>query len=584
MTTKPKAMKYRIRRSVSLSEGIAAPAAARPDAGRGAARPDPAPAASGSAPGGAPPPSQSTAADRNPAARNLPPKFDPDTAFDNHDDGFGDEPYPTASNANIAEPREVAADETIDAIRREGLTGRQLRMARRVAQKHGLAVTSDFDAVQQLRARGIDPFERSTMLELVVADGRTAVPEGEKPIKLPQTVEKPQLPSTKVMTEDARMVEIHKIQRDIARRRRRKTALLLARLAFFVLLPTLIAGFYYYRIATPLYATKSEFLIQKAEAAAPGSLGGLFSGTQFATSQDSITVQSYLQSRDAMQRLDREEGFRAHFSQLWIDPVKRLPPDASMDAGYKLYQKYVNIGFDPSEGIIKLEVIATDPATSERFSKALIRYAEEQVDHLSSRLREDQMKGAEETYRDAEAKMLAAQAKVLDLQERLGVLDPVTETASLMGQISQFEVQVRQKRLELQQLQDNLRPNQARVDGVKGDIQRLEALVADLRSQLTETKDGTSSLARITGELRMAESDLATRQLLMQATLQQLETARIEANKQVRYLALGVRPVAPDTPTYPRKFENTLLTMLVFSGIYLMISLTASILREQVAA
>ena len=58
----------------------------------------------------------------------------------------------------------------------------------------------------------------------------------------------------------------------------------------------------------------------------------------------------------------------------------------------------------------------------------------------------------------------------------------------------------------------------------------------------------------------------------------------VEANKQVRYLSLGVRPVAPDEPTYPRAFEDTLLAFLIFSGIYLMLSLTASILREQVSS
>ena len=36
----------------------------------------------------------------------------------------------------------------------------------------------------------------------------------------------------------------------------------------------------------------------------------------------------------------------------------------------------------------------------------------------------------------------------------------------------------------------------------------------------------------------------------------------------------------PDAPSYPRAFEDTLLAFLIFSGIYLMVSLTASILRE----
>ncbi|SLN16030.1 hypothetical protein PSA7680_00430 [Pseudoruegeria aquimaris] len=82
----------------------------------------------------------------------------------------------------------------------------------------------------------------------------------------------------------------------------------------------------------------------------------------------------------------------------------------------------------------------------------------------------------------------------------------------------------------------------------------------------------------------MAESDLQTRTLLLQQALQQLETARVEANRQVRYISQGVSPVAPDEATYPRAFENTVLAFLIFSGIYLMISLTAAVLRDQISS
>ena len=41
-------------------------------------------------------------------------------------------------------------DDTTD----QGLSARQLRLARRTAQKHGLSPASDFDAVRQLRKRG----------------------------------------------------------------------------------------------------------------------------------------------------------------------------------------------------------------------------------------------------------------------------------------------------------------------------------------------------------------------------------------------------------------------------------------------
>jgi capsular polysaccharide transport system permease protein len=71
--------------------------------------------------------------------------------------------------------------------------------------------------------------------------------------------------------------------------------------------------------------------------------------------------------------------------------------------------------------------------------------------------------------------------------------------------------------------------------------------------------------------------------MMMQEALRQVETARIEANRQVTYLSRIVNPVAPQEASYPRAFENTLLAFLVFSGIYLLVSLTASILREQVS-
>ena len=547
MTTKPKVKKFRVRRSGALDEPL-----------------DPVP-------------------EGDTGDKTAQTPFDGDADEQIDEDGFGSKPYPTAEQPDADEGDVDLGPTEIEAIEQEALTGRQLRMARRLAQRHGLTPVSDLDAVRQLRLKGINPLQRSTMLELVVPKGENK--SGD--IKLPQTVAKAGVPSTEVTPSDGRAREVYMIQKDIARRRQRKMLLLATRLAIFVLVPTFLVGFYFYKIATPLYATKSEFLIQQANAqggSGGGQLGGLFSGTGFATSQDSIAVQSYLQSRDAMLRLDRDIGFKSHFSQDFVDPLQRLESDSTNEEAYKRYKRLVKIGYDPTEGIVKMEVVAAEPQVSAEYSRALIQYAEEQVDQLTQRLREDQMKGARESFDEAENKMVEAQSRVLELQEKLGVIDAVSETSAQMGQISKFETLLQEKNLQLQQLLDYASPNQARVDGVQGDIDRLESVVADLRSKLTESGTDSTSLARISGELRMAELDLETRQAMMQQSLQQLETARIEANRQVRYLSLGVSPVAPDEPTYPRAFENTVVAFLIFCGIYLMASLTASILREQVSA
>ncbi|MEO0829026.1 MAG: capsule biosynthesis protein [Pseudomonadota bacterium] len=460
-------------------------------------------------------------------------------------------------------------------------TTHQLRLARRIARKHGLDVETDAEAVDQLQKRGIDPFNRRNLLELVApgpSPSDAPSPAGTNTSPGGEAAASPVAP---VATAHERSVE--DIRQDLLRRRQRRLVVLCLRLAYWVLLPTLCVAYYFYEMATPLYATRSEFVIQQAEAQS-GGFGNLFQGTGLAVQQDSATVQSYLQSREAMLRLDVDLDLRGHWSDPGIDAIRRLPEDATNEDLYRKYKRVVRIGFDPTEGLLRMEVIATDPLTAKAISEHLISYAEEQVDGLTERLRNDQMRGARDSYEDAEDRVREAQARVLRLQEQRGVLDPVAETTGQLQQIQQFETLLRQKQLERDQLLSNRSPSAAKVAGVQGDISRLEAMIARMRSALTEQTSGVASLARITSELRVAEAELATRQMLLQQAATQFETARIQADRQTRYLAIGVKPIAMDAPTYPKSLQNTIVALCVLLGIYLVVCLTESVLREQVTA
>jgi len=546
--------------------------------------------------------------------------------FDTQEDGFGNldfrkdadripTPPPAAGTASDAEdatglqqpvrkaetPEEIEA--ALAAIAAEGLTSRQLRRALLIAQKHEITPKSEFDAVRLLREAGIDPFSRASMLRIVSSQSHTgtaasaeadALPReaGRELARLPgDTVQLPNrvrpvaLPSTEQRAEVNQAAEILRMQQDIARRRRRRLALLAARMFAFVLLPTFLAGWYFYKVATPMYSVRSEFVIQQAgPASSGGSLGGLFSGTAFATSQDSIAVQGYLQSREAMGRLDDDLGFRAHFQGDGIDALQRLDPGASLEAAYKVYRKFLKISFDTTEGVIRMDVMAADPQVAADWSRQLITYAEGQVDHLTQRLREDQMRDAKAGYEAAQASLTASQRNLIDLQEKFDIISSETEVGMIVGQISGLENQITQERLSLAQMESNPEPNQARMEPIKRRVATLEAQIAELRAKLTVGNSDANSLAEIQGELRVAQADLQTRQLLLAQALQSMETARVEANRQVRYLSLSVSPIPPDEPSYPRAFENTLVTMLILLGIYLMVSMTAAILREQVSS
>ncbi|MCF2870915.1 capsule biosynthesis protein [Octadecabacter sp. G9-8] len=546
MTTKPKAQKFRIRRS---SNSTVNPASA----------PDPTP--------------QSAA---------------PQQAA------------PSGVSGSVDSAATVSSETDIDAIRQEGLTGRQLRMARRVAQKNGLAVTSDFDAVRQLRQQGVDPFQRANVLELVTPnDAQTKaaagqmqvatakVPAEQAKVQLPQTVQrKGTLPSTKVGAHDnpaeRRAGEIRRIQKDIAKRRRRNMLALFGRLGMFVILPTVAAGWYFFVHATPMYGTKSEFVIQQAESSGGGGLGGLFQGTGLATQTDSTTVQSYITSRSALERLNEDHGFAEHFMNPEIDAIQRLAPDSSNEDAFAVFQDHVQVGYDPTEGILKMEVIAADPDKSQEFSEALIGYAEEQVDQLTQRVRSDQMEGAMADSEQAEVRRQAALAELVAVQEEIQQPDATGATAALQQRITTLEISLDNERLNLASLLNNRRPNEAQVNAAENQILFIQEQIDLLRGQLSGGEGG--SIVSNNARLRQAEENYLIAVQKVQTSLASLDTARIEANRQVRYMSVSVEPIAPDEATYPKSFENTLLAFLIFSGVYLMISLTTSILREQVSS
>lgn len=453
------------------------------------------------------------------------------------------------------------------------------RMARRKAVRMGLSPKSGEEAAKMLEERGFDVTrDRVTMLDTTSA-AQNPMPGGPAGAKAPQ--EPPA-----VITEEEREADIRKIQKSIAMRRKARFLLIGLRLLIFVALPTWLTGYYFYFIATPMYQVDSQMVIQKPDSGggSAAGLGGLLGGNGLSNLEDSVIVQGYLGSREAMQRLNESNGFIAHFQQSFIDDIQRLPPDVTMEAAYEKYQKYVKIGYDPTEGVIKMSVIALTPEKATEFSRALISFAEERVDQLAAPVRRDQLTEAQKNYDAAEQAVMDAANHVLELQQAAGVISPDADATGQMSIVNNLEAQLDGKRLALAEINRNESPNQAQVRAIEQDIEGLKERIAERRASMFTSNDSNDSLARVSGELSIARSNLEMRQLLLQQSLSSLENARIETNRQTRYLSLAVAPVPPDEPTHPKSLENTMLALFLFFGLYIFTSLTVAILREQIGS
>jgi capsular polysaccharide transport system permease protein len=378
----------------------------------------------------------------------------------------------------------------------------------------------------------------------------------------------PQLPARPGPAERARrrkegLERQAKVEKDLARRRRGRVADLFFRLFGLVLLPTFLVGLYYYKYATDLYLSESAFVVKTASAPAPlgeGLLTGL-SATPIATLQGSISVQDFILSREVLGRLERDLGIVAHFQDKAIDPVRRLAPDATMEDVYDYYANVVSVSYDPAESVIRMEVVAASPEMAQAISAALISYSEDMVDGLSSRLREDTLREA------AEAVALAKTA---------------LEDAHLI--IHTLELEVEALRGKLDELLTYAAEDDARVVDLRRDIAFKRSQTAERRRNLVGDGSGAGgSLSSVNVELQRAEVEVMTQQQQFMSAMASQEAARIEAQRQVRYLAPIVPPALADKSTRPHRARNTALAFVIFFGIFMMVSLTISVLREQIS-
>ncbi len=363
----------------------------------------------------------------------------------------------------------------------EQLNPQQIRTARRLADKRGLKRENDQDTLE--------------VLKTLVETGRTPAhhnPDPDVRARRPSGI----IPRAEPFADISTLFEI---EARLIHRRQRRMRGLIVRLAFFVLFPALVLSGYFLFWATPHFASYTELVIQRADASVGGQVG-LLGAFQPPMTTEAASVQGYLTSRDAMAKLIAKNGYRSAISDPQIDRFQRLSATAGNEKAFKTFQRQIRIGFEPTDNVIKMEVISATPENSLVFANALIDLAEAKVDQMSQRLRTDPLRGAHDSYDLAESKLAQAQANVLTLQHKRGVLSTELEASSQMAQISALQTSLQRNQLELAELRDNLRPNPTREAVLVKSIERHHDLIVNLRASLTSDSLGNASLARIDAE------------------------------------------------------------------------------------
>lgn len=329
-------------------------------------------------------------------------------------------------------------------------------------------------------------------------------------------------------------------------------------------LPTLLAAIYYGLVASDQFESESHYTINSSEMQVSVGLDALLSsgmGVGTASDRDALAAQAFILSRDVLGRLDKELGFIAHYQSDRIDWLARLPADASFEDAYEYYGDVVDVLYDGASGVSTLTVKAATAADAQRFAQAILHYAEEMVNGLSERARQDRIRFAQQEVTAGEQRLAKARQAILALQLESSDLNPEASATSILSVRGELEGELAKAQAELRDLQAFMRDDTHPVAALKQRVASLEAQVADENSKLVDAKPRSLSSSISRFEPLVLEKEFA--QKAYESALASLELARAEAAQQHRYLATVASPSLPDEAAYPERMLDVFIVFIL---------------------
>jgi capsular polysaccharide transport system permease protein len=349
-------------------------------------------------------------------------------------------------------------------------------------------------------------------------------------------------------------------------------------------LPTLVAGVYYFAIASDLYLSEAKFIVRSPKQMQTSTLGALLQTTGLGrAADDTAAVQDFIMSRDAVRKLERQNDLRTIFGRPEGDLVARFPgilKRSDFEALFRRYNYFVSVETDTSTGVTSLDVKAFRPEDAQKVASALLSYSEQLVNELNERARRDAVDTAQREVDRVQEQIGHIQSELTAYRVQQKMLDPKTTSAGVLELIGQMNATLATARTQLAELLKDS-PNSPQIPLIKTRIASLEQLIAEERTKLSG--ENNSVVAALTEyERLMLERELAEKALASAFT--SLEAARIEAQQQQLYLEPIAQPNLPDYPLYPKRvasFTMVLVSCLVAYGIVWLLVVSA---REHAAA
>ncbi len=346
--------------------------------------------------------------------------------------------------------------------------------------------------------------------------------------------------------------------------------------------PAFVAALFYGVIASDRYVSEASFLVRGANSqGGAGGLSGLLKGIGLSRADDdTYVVQSFMQSREAVARLQQRLSLREIFARPGTDWFSRYPyfwRRDTLEALFDYYQTRVKVGYGSSTGISILQVSAFRPEDAQLVAKNLFELSEELVNRMNDRAMRDAIEHAQSELARAEAKVVTSQSAITAFRNRELIVDPASNSTKALEVVGTLTSELVRVRAMIQETIASS-PNNPSIPSMRHRVKALEDQIDRERAKLVGG-DGALASKMSAYERLVLSREFADRELALASGA--LEMARQEARRQRIYIEMISEPNLPDSDTQPRRMRSFITVLVFASAIFAMVWFFIVGAREQ---
>lgn len=345
-----------------------------------------------------------------------------------------------------------------------------------------------------------------------------------------------------------------------------------------VLLASILVVGYYTIVASPRYATNTQFVVKEAGSNDAALMGFAALGTTSSAMRDALIIKEYVESRQMAVSLDNAIGLKAHYQNEEWDALSGLSESATVEDYVEFYKNHISVRHDELSDIVHIEVQAFTPEYSLLLGQTLLEKSEQFINSLGDKMAKEQLTYAQKEVERLYTNMKNQQQQLVLFQNNNELYNPEQQGSAMLTAIGNLQAQIISAQAKLKEMIAVMRDDAAEVKS-----QRI--LIKSLQQQLNEeqgklTSGDQKSLNQITVNFQEIKLNTELATGLYQAGLSSMEVVRADAYRKLKHLLIVQHPAQPETDQYPRRIYSIFTWFVSLLIVYLLGRLIWAIVKE----